>query len=489
MTPAAKRYRGEGEGGKEMKGYRRGRRRKGRGRGREIARGRGSSRGRGRRRGTGRENNTIPINTLSPCRRCSPWRLDDAVAIDCLLTVSLHSAAPPATSPAVAVPSYSDTFPRPPHVTLCGCLNTSPIDRSEATDARRIRKIERGEWMSARGKRYCQTAPKSSIFNLLSYSSLLSTAGASVPSSSADVTMLQHIVAVCTFGYITLLCSQSAWTFPCNKKVCNHQPGPCRPVRGVDKGAGDIHVLPNGLALITSPQPGEDSFYFTNYYKSEFRVEFLRRLSFGNVVFYDGSRGHIVLAGCNTPTGINTSPDGKYVYLSETGRKRISVYIRECDNTLTLTQVVPLGTFSANINVDVVTGHLWVAAYPDPLKALNYLWPPHIGSPPSQVLRLTLSEDSKVTDVVESVLQRRTTNRYVKFRCTLPSIYAPVADDVFGRSIIKQSRGCGDSVIEPSGGGTVCIKSHHHLPKQSFENGGSHACTHATYQGAYYVSC
>ena len=44
----------------------------------------------------------------------------------------------------------------------------------------------------------------------LSYPSLLSSAGASVPSSSADIAMLQHIVAVCTVGYITLLCSQSA---------------------------------------------------------------------------------------------------------------------------------------------------------------------------------------------------------------------------------------------------------------------------------------
>ena len=51
---------------------------------------------------------------------------------------------------------------------------------------------------------------QSDLFNLLFHSSLLSSAGASVPSSSAEETMLKHIVAVFTVGYITLLCSQTA---------------------------------------------------------------------------------------------------------------------------------------------------------------------------------------------------------------------------------------------------------------------------------------
>ena len=65
-------------------------------------------------------------------------------------------------------------------------------------------------------------------------------------------------------------------------------------------------ISPNGI-LAT----GEDSFYFTNYYKFDFKVELIRRLSLGNVGFYDGNRGHIVLAGRNIPISINTCPDGK----------------------------------------------------------------------------------------------------------------------------------------------------------------------------------
>ena len=51
---------------------------------------------------------------------------------------------------------------------------------------------------------------RSYVLNLLSHWLFLSSAGASVPTWSADVIMLQHIVAVCTVGYITLLCSQLA---------------------------------------------------------------------------------------------------------------------------------------------------------------------------------------------------------------------------------------------------------------------------------------
>ncbi|KAI0215524.1 Serum paraoxonase/arylesterase 1 [Lamellibrachia satsuma] len=146
---------------------------------------------------------------------------------------------------------------------------------------------------------------------------------------------------------------------------------------------------------------GEDSFYFTNYMKFDLKVEFQRHLTLGSVGFYDGIRGHILLAGRNFPSGINTSPDGKYVYLAETGGKRISVYIRESDNTLTLTQVVPLGTFVDNIDVDVVTGNVLVTGYPDAVMMLDYMLPPHTAIAPSKVLRLPLSEDSRVTDIAE----------------------------------------------------------------------------------------
>ena len=58
---------------------------------------------------------------------------------------------------------------------------------------------------------------------------------------------------------------------------------------------------------------GEDSFYFTNSYKFDFTQELIGRLCLGNVGYYDGTKGHILLAGIGLPNSINTSPDGKYV--------------------------------------------------------------------------------------------------------------------------------------------------------------------------------
>ncbi|KAI0214309.1 Serum paraoxonase/arylesterase 2 [Lamellibrachia satsuma] len=322
-------------------------------------------------------------------------------------------------------------------------------------------------------------------------------AGASVPISTTDVTMLQHIVSACTIGFITLLCSQLTWTFPFHKTPFNHQPGRCRLVPGIDTGCQDIQVLPNGLAFITSgveaqsrgeillfdfkkprhgahaldivgdldrstfspiglsiwrdcnfnviyifvgntrgyrkdtvekfrydesrrqlhhlrtyrdptfrhpsdiSATGEDSFYFTNCFKLDFTVEFIRRLTVGNVGFYDGRRGHILLVRQNIPISINSSPDYKNVFISELGGKRLTVYTRESDNSLTSTQVVPLGTFAGKINVDVVSGHLWMTGHPDGQSLVNHLKPPHTVRTPSQVLRLTLSEDSKVTEIAE----------------------------------------------------------------------------------------
>ncbi|KAI0220637.1 Serum paraoxonase/arylesterase 1 [Lamellibrachia satsuma] len=146
---------------------------------------------------------------------------------------------------------------------------------------------------------------------------------------------------------------------------------------------------------------GKDCFYFTNYYKFDFKEEFLRCISLGNVGFYDGTRGHIFLTERSIPNGINTSPDGKYVYMTEIAAKRLSVYIRESDNTLTLTQVVQLPIFVEYVDVDVVTGNLWVAGHTDAQLAMKHDTWPHTALSPSQVLRLTLSEDSKVTDIAE----------------------------------------------------------------------------------------
>ena len=56
---------------------------------------------------------------------------------------------------------------------------------------------------------------------------------------------------------------------------------------------------------------GEDSFYFINYKELNVMLEFCFGIRVGNVGFYDGTRGRIILTKLSVPVGINASPDGK----------------------------------------------------------------------------------------------------------------------------------------------------------------------------------
>ena len=56
---------------------------------------------------------------------------------------------------------------------------------------------------------------------------------------------------------------------------------------------------------------GEDSFYFVNYYEFNLILEVCFGIRVGNVGFYDGTRGRIILTKLGVPFGINASPDGK----------------------------------------------------------------------------------------------------------------------------------------------------------------------------------
>ncbi|KAI0238287.1 hypothetical protein LSAT2_011054 [Lamellibrachia satsuma] len=202
----------------------------------------------------------------------------------------------------------------------------------------------------------------------------------------------------------------------------------------LDKGSEDIQVLPNGLAFFSSgfQTPSRGDIMLFNFKKPRHGahaldiVGDLDRSTFsplGLSIWRDCNSNVIYIFVVNARLeGKNTVEKFRYdekrrklyhlrtycdptitqyVYISEKGGKRLSVYIRESDNSLTLTQVVQLEAAVGNINVDVVSGHLWVAVFQDIQSLLKHMQPPHTALSPSQVLRLTVSEDSKVTDIAE----------------------------------------------------------------------------------------
>ena len=90
----------------------------------------------------------------------------------------------------------------------------------------------------------------------------------------------------------------------------------CGPIRG--RKINDINVCSTvsivslwSTSLNDLVVMGEDSFYFTNFYQFDVKLEIRLRLRLGYIGFYDGVRGHVVIRRLFIPNGINTSPDGK----------------------------------------------------------------------------------------------------------------------------------------------------------------------------------
>ncbi|XP_070532152.1 serum paraoxonase/arylesterase 1-like [Ptychodera flava] len=141
---------------------------------------------------------------------------------------------------------------------------------------------------------------------------------------------------------------------------------------------------------------GHNSFYYTNdkYFTSPAgkTIELFGLLTWGTVGFYDGTQDRLVAEGYGIPNGLNISPDGRYIYVASSLQEQIIVFERQEDGSLAETQRIDAWTIVDNIEVDKLTGDLWIGCHP----AYNLLWK-HAQNTTrpagSQVLRLTF--DSK----------------------------------------------------------------------------------------------
>lgn len=106
------------------------------------------------------------------------------------------------------------------------------------------------------------------------------------------------------------------------------------------------------------------------------------------LVYVDNGRAQIVARDIASGGGINVSPDGRRIYVSETAAQRIRVFEREpVTGDLTELERLPLGTSPDNIDV-APDGSLWIGAHANTLRLIQHF---AAGKPaPSQVLRLTL---------------------------------------------------------------------------------------------------
>ncbi|XP_036184035.1 serum paraoxonase/arylesterase 1 [Myotis myotis] len=148
-------------------------------------------------------------------------------------------------------------------------------------------------------------------------------------------------------------------------------------------------------------------------------------LSWSYVVYYSPNEVKVVVDGFDFANGINISPDGKYVYISELLAHKIHVYEKHANWTLTSLKSLTLNTLVDNISVDPVTGDLWIGCHPNGMRIFFYD-PEHI--PGSEVIQIQniLTEEPKVTVVYAengTVLQGSTVASVYKGKLLIGTVF------------------------------------------------------------------
>jgi arylesterase/paraoxonase len=163
--------------------------------------------------------------------------------------------------------------------------------------------------------------------------------------------------------------------------------------------ASPLMFSPNDLVAVDA-----DRFYVTNDHGN--RTAFWRtfeeylQLNRSYVLYYDGTGFQIVAEGLAYANGINTSPDGKTVYVAATVDGAIYVYDRDPETgALDFVETIDLDTGVDNIEVDPA-GNLWIGGHPKLLTFVDYSKDAAILSP-SHVLKVipSASGDFEIEDI------------------------------------------------------------------------------------------
>lgn len=110
-------------------------------------------------------------------------------------------------------------------------------------------------------------------------------------------------------------------------------------------------------------------------------------LPFASIAYFDGTKGEYIKKGLSFSSGINQSPDGKTIYVSELMKRQISIFDRDLTtNALDNRRTIKVNLAPDNIDVDQ-SGTVWVAGH---AKLFEFL--KHAGDKnaiaPSQVVKI-----------------------------------------------------------------------------------------------------
>jgi arylesterase/paraoxonase len=161
------------------------------------------------------------------------------------------------------------------------------------------------------------------------------------------------------------------------------------------RGGKLVHRQSVSGALMHSPNDvlpvGPTAFYVTNDHGNASELgrmaeEYLQ-LARSYVLYYDGKNFRKVAEKLAYANGINTSPDGRTVYVAATVGQKILVYDRDLNTgDLALRETIEAGTGVDNIEIDQ-KGDLWIGCHPKLLTFVKYSKDPDALSP-SQVIKV-----------------------------------------------------------------------------------------------------
>ncbi|XP_007937985.1 serum paraoxonase/arylesterase 1 [Orycteropus afer afer] len=185
-------------------------------------------------------------------------------------------------------------------------------------------------------------------------------------------------------------------------------------------------LLPNLNDLVAM---GPEQFYATNdhYFADSYlrSWEMYLGLAWSYVVYYSPNDVRVVADRFDFANGINISPDGKYVYISELLAHKIHVYEKHANWTLTPLKWLTFNTLVDNLSVDPVTGDVWVGCHPNGMKIFFY----DAEDPPaSEVIQIQniLTDEPKVTQVYAdngTVLQGSTVASVYKGKLLIGTVF------------------------------------------------------------------
>jgi arylesterase/paraoxonase len=163
--------------------------------------------------------------------------------------------------------------------------------------------------------------------------------------------------------------------------------------------ASPLFNSPNDLAAV-----GPSQFYVANdkVLKGGLAAG-LQQLGIGAspLTYFDGTVARVVRDDIASGGGINVSPDGKTLYVSETAGQRLRVLARNpADGSVTEAAQIALPTSPDNVDV-AADGSLWVTGHANTLKLIQHFIK---GSPaPTQVLRVVPGAGAGGAATVEEI--------------------------------------------------------------------------------------